>query len=278
MTRFRLLMMSAALIPCTAAIAQDYNDQAPPPGYDDQGPPQGYDDQGPPPNYDDQAPPPGYDDRGPPPGYEDQGPPPGYQDQGPPSRYDDEPAPPQGYNGSQLPPAPPGYQPEGDINAQMAEDRRYGSWAEEWARDNCVKAHGDVGAGAVIGGVVGAIIGSGLAGRHDRGAGIVAGGALGAAGGAAIAAHSDSGATSPGCPPGYVVRNGAPPFSYGGGGGAAFLYAAPDWYQPWYFSGGHWLYRPYPYHIWYYRHYRWGDRWRGRGWRGGGHYRRWDRH
>jgi hypothetical protein len=316
MTRFRLLMMSAALIPFTAASGQDapppgyddpgpppgYNDQGPPPGYNDQGPPPGYNDQGPPPGYNDQGPPPGYGEQGPPPGsgdqgpppgygndqgpppgyqggssgYDDQGPPPGYDDQGPPPGYADGPPPPSGYDGSQ-PPPPPGYRPEGEEDAQPAQDERYASYAERWAEDNCVKAHGNVGEGAAIGGVVGAIIGSGMAGRHDRGAGLLVGGALGAAGGAAIAASSGSDATSPGCPPGFVVRNGAPRFSYGE---TAFVYDAPQWYRPWYYSGGHWLYRPYPYHAWYCRRYHGGgDRWRGRTWRGdGGHRPDWDRH
>ena len=33
------------------------------------------------------------------------------------------------------------------------------SEAQAWARDNCVKSHGDVAAGAVIGGILGAIVG-----------------------------------------------------------------------------------------------------------------------
>lgn len=210
-----------------------------------------------------QTPPSGYDEPGAPPGYGDQGPPPGYAG-GPP--------PPPGYNGSQPPPPPPGYEPDAGDARQQAQDQRYAYEAEQWAHDNCVEAHGDVGAGAAIGGVLGAIIGSGLAGPHDRGAGFVVGGALGALGGAAVAANSASGATSPGCPPGYVLRGEAPAFYYGWG---TYLYGAPPWYHPWYFDEGHWFYRPYPYHSWYYRHYyRPGDGWHGGygrqpGWRGG---------
>ena len=65
---------------------------------------------------------------------------------------------------------------------------------------------------------------------------------------------SSGGETSPGCPPGYVVRGDAPGFYYNG----PIYYAAPDWYHPWAFYGGRWVYRPYPYHTWYYNHY-----WRG---------------
>ena len=35
------------------------------------------------------------------------------------------------------------------------------------------------------------------------------------------------------------------------------VYVAPPWYDPWVWYGGHWLYRPYPYHrYWYKRHWR----------------------
>ena len=49
----------------------------------------------------------------------------------------------------------------------------------------------------------------------------------------------------------------APGFAYGGYG-TPYYYAAPEWYRPWYFYDGRWLYRPYPYHGWYYRHYYYG--------------------
>jgi len=95
---------------------------------------------------------------------------------------------------------------------------------------------------------------------------------VGAGTGAAIAS-SENNATSPGCPPGYVVRAGAPayPYTYPG-----YAYAAPGWYQPWVFVGGVWAYRPYPYHAWYYHTYRGpyhGGYYRGHpGYRGGYHH------
>jgi hypothetical protein len=119
----------------------------------------------------------------------------------------------------------------------------------------------------VIGGLFGALLGSSIAGRHDRGAGALMGGIAGAAGGAAVGSAQDN-ATSPGCPPGYVVRSGAPAFYYDGWN-SDYVYAAPGWYHPWVFVEGRWSYRPYPYHTWYYRHYGWGrPGWHG-GWRGG---------
>ena len=160
--------------------------------------------------------------------------------------------PPPGYDGRDLPPPPPGYRVDGDPQAYQAADQRYAEDAERWARQNCVKSQGNVGAGALIGGIFGAIIGSGLSSRHDGGAGTFAGAAIGAVGGAAIASGTGSNETSPGCPPGYVVRRGAS-YSYSTPG---FYYAAPNWYRPWVFVGSEWAYRPYPYHDWYYRTYR----------------------
>lgn len=182
-------------------------------------------------------------------------PPPGYGSNGSYGAYPppSEPPPPQGYDGSNPPPPPPGYQANPNDQALRAWDDRYAADAEAWSRDNCVKAHGNTTAGAVLGGVIGALIGSGLQGRHDHGAGTLAGAALGAAGGAAIAGSANSNETSPGCPPGYVVRQRAPVYVYGDSG---YYYAAPGWYRPWIFIGGAWRYRPYPYHDWYYRTYR----------------------
>lgn len=172
-----------------------------------------------------------------------------------------EPGAPAGYDGSHLPPPPPGYDAPQDQGAMREADESYGREAALWARDNCVKAHGDATAGAVIGGIFGAILGSGLSGRHDHGAGMVVGGALGAGTGAIIANSAGSNETSPGCPPGFVVRQGAPAYAYAPSG---YYYAAPAWYRPWVFYDGYWVYRPYPYHDWYWRTYR-----GGRGWRGG---------
>jgi hypothetical protein len=156
-------------------------------------------------------------------------------------------------------PPPPGYQPgqdQEDASPQAREqDERYSYAAEQWAAQNCVAAHArDTTAGAVIGGILGAIIGSGLSGRYDRGAGMVVGGALGAtAGGAVGAAAADN---NPNCPPGYVMRAGAPAF-YPGPVYGGVVYAAPGWYDPWIWYGGHWIYRPYPYHrYWYHAHHR----------------------
>ena len=165
------------------------------------------------------------------------------------------PPPPQGYDGSQPPSPPPGYQPGPDAVRQQAQDQQYAAYAQQWAQAYCVKAHGDAGAGAVIGGIAGALLGSGVAGRGNRGAGAIIGGGVGAVGGAAIADSAGSSATSPGCPPGFVTRAGAPAFSYGGYGGEPYAYAAPGWYRPWVYYGGAWVYRPYPYHVWYYGHY-----------------------
>jgi hypothetical protein len=237
----------------SAAPDQDDQDQGDP---RDQGypPPQGY-----------QAPPPGYrqapqnDGYGAPAGAPGYGnvPPPAYDQTRPPPGYAGNPAPPppQGYDGSQPPPPPPGYQPDPEAVRQQAQDQQYAAYAQQWAQAYCVKAHGDAGAGAVIGGIAGALLGSSVAGRGSRGAGAIIGGGVGAVGGAAIADSSGSNATSPGCPPGFVTRSGAPPFAYGGYGGEPYVYAAPDWYRPWVYYGGAWVYRPYPYHVWYYGHY-----------------------
>lgn len=164
--------------------------------------------------------------------------------------------PPPGYDGTRPPPPPPGYVAGADAARQQEEDRRYAQYADGWAQENCVKAHGNAGAGAVIGGAIGALLGSGLSGRGGHAAGALIGAGVGGAGGAAIAG-SQADATSPGCPPGYVVREGAPAFAYAGG---PYAYAAPEWYRPWVYVGGVWSYRPYPYHVWYYQHYHGGWR------------------
>jgi hypothetical protein len=238
--------LAAAVAPllATTALAQS----APPSGYDSR-----YDD--PPQNFD-----PRYDTRDP------------RRDQG--GQYDDnaplpEPEPPQGYDGRTLPPPPANYRAIGDVNALRAADDRYAYNAERWARENCTKSQGNVGGGALLGGVLGAIIGSSVAGRHDRGAGAFAGAAIGAVGGAAVASASGSNATSPGCPPGYSLRREAGAYSYDS---PDYYYAAPSWYRPWVFIDNGWVYRPYPYHDWYYRTYRHGGRdgYRG-GYRGGGY-------
>lgn len=163
-----------------------------------------------------------------------------------------EPAAPQGYDGRDLPPPPTDYVPPVDADTQRAEDQQYAAAAQRWAAENCVKSRGDVGKGALVGGILGAIIGGGLGGRHNGGGAMAAGAAIGAIGGAAVASSS-GGDTSPGCPQGYVLRSGASAYVYPQ---SDYYYAAPSWYRPWVFVDGMWVYRPYPYHDWYYRTYR----------------------
>ena len=196
-----------------------------------------------------------YRDNGPPPDYNN-GPPPQYYDNGPPPQeYNN--GPPAGYDSAGPPPPPPGYQPPPDAALQRDQDERYARYAESWAQANCIRSGGNVAAGAVIGGLFGALVGSAVSG--GRGGGTAAGALIGGTSGAAIAANS-GGATSPGCPPGYVIRSNAPTFYYQGYGGP-YYYAAPGWYRPWVWYDGRWIYRPYPYHSWYYNHYYRGDRW-----------------
>jgi hypothetical protein len=180
-------------------------------------------DQPPPPNYDqgyNQAPPPDYDQ-----GY-DQGRQ-GYQDAPPPGQY--------------APPPPNSYQ-------QQQYDQDYGRQYSAWAAQYCVdRRNNNTAAGAVIGGVLGSIIGSGVAGRGSHFAGAVVGGAVGATAGAAIGSSSTD---MRGCPPGYIVASGAPAFVYSGGYAPGFY--APAWYHPWVWSSGRWMYRPY--RTWYREH------------------------
>jgi hypothetical protein len=226
------MSLAASPIAIQAAMAQDYG---PPQGgqYDNSpnGPPNGYDQNQPPPNDN---------------GYNNGGPNDDYYDNGQP------PPPPPGYNGDQPPPPPPGYQPPPDQGQTQAEDARYAHDAEMWARENCVQSHGNVAAGALIGGVFGAILGGAIGGHHSGG--VAVGALAGGTAGAAIAANSSGGETSPGCPPGDVLRDGSPGFVYTGYAGP-YVYAAPGWYRPWAWYGGRWVYRPYPYHVWYYHHY-----------------------
>ncbi len=181
-----------------------------------------------------QAPPPGYQQ--PPQGYPQQG----GQQQGP---YQD-PAlqPPQGYSREDA--------ERDQSEAARSYDRGYAAAAEQWSSANCIrKGENRTAAGAIIGGVLGAVIGSNLAGGRDRGAGAVVGGALGAVAGGAIASNQ-----GPGCPPGFVTRPGAPVF-YGPQGPAVIVYDEPTWYNPWIWYDGRWIYRPYPYHRYWHDHY-----------------------
>lgn len=182
-------------------------------------------------------------------------PPPPDQGAGPPPGYQPGPA----YGDSNVPP-PEGWSPQqGNYdNSPQAqdEDARYAQAVQQWSAENCVQQrNNNAAAGAIVGGVLGALVGSSIAGRGNHAAGAVFGGATGAIAGASIGASQ----TSPGCPPGYVVREGAPPmpaFVFVGGYG----YVAPPGYRPWIWVGGRWVYRPYPYHRYWYRHER------GHGW------------
>jgi len=172
----------------------------------------------------------------------------------------DQPAPPRG----QYAEPPPGYQDRGanyDDRSQQA-DRAYGDRYSRWAAQYCVdRRNNNTAAGAIIGGVFGAVLGAGIAGPRNAGAGALVGGALGAGTGAAIGSSSSVGA---GCPPGYVVRAGAPAFYYGGYGPGVVY--APAWYRPWVWSGSRWNY--YPYRSWYWNHRAyWRPGWRGRPYR-----------
>jgi outer membrane lipoprotein SlyB len=169
----------------------------------------------------------------------------GYQEQGPPPDYSGEPAPPQG----QYAPAP-GDSHGGSYDPRLRDyDRDYAGRYSAWAAENCVdRRNTNTVAGAIIGGVLGAVIGSNVAGRGERGEGTVIGGALGATAGGVVG-HA-AGATGD-CPPGYLVRSGAPAFHYGGGYGGSD-YSAPSWYHPWVWSGSQWTYHPY--REWYYNH------------------------
>ena len=171
--------------------------------------------------------------------------------------YQSDSAPPQG----QYAPPPPGYEQGGAYDDQSQQyDRDYADRYSRWAAQYCVdQRNNNTAAGAIIGGVLGAVIGAGVAGRGDRGAGAVIGGALGAGTGAAIGASSSPGA---GCPPGYVVRAGAPAFYWAG---PPVVTWAPAWYHPWVFVGGRWVYHPYRYWYWQHRNY-WHPGWRARPW------------
>lgn len=219
----------------------------------------------------------GYDSRGSYDRRDDRGPPPdqNYDDQYYDENYDR--AAPRDYDGTRPPPPPPGWRDDGNRSTYLADDDRYADSAERWAQTNCVKSQNNAAVGAVVGGLIGALVGNGVSSRRDRTGGTIAGAAVGAVGGAAVGGASSNN-TSPGCPPGYVVRGGAAGFNYAYAPGIA--YAAPAWYRPWVFYGNRWVYRPYPYARWYGRYYARPYGWRrgpyGRpGWRRGPPRRRW---
>lgn len=153
-------------------------------------------------------------------------------------------------------PPPPGYKPPSgrfvQSDREREEDDRYSREAERWAAANCIAdRRSNVTAGAVIGGLIGALAGSGLATRYDRAPAAVLGAGAGAAAGSTIARNA-----SPDCPPGFVVKAAPEPF-YPPPVYPHVVYIAPPWYDPWAWYGGHWIFRPYPYHrYWYERHRR----------------------
>jgi hypothetical protein len=158
---------------------------------------------------------------------------------------------------------PPGAPPQagGDYNswAYQQDYQNYRNQYASWAEQNCITRHtNNIATGAIVGGVFGALLAGSIAGWAARGAWILFGGSLGLATGAAVGAAT----SAPGCPSGWAVRRGAPPFYYSG---PAYAYR-PEYpaYQPaygpnydaprpayrsnggWYWDGYRWVRRPYP--------------------------------
>jgi len=124
----------------------------------------------------------------------------------------------------------------------QAAAQSYADQYARWAAQNCVdQRSGATAAGAIVGGAIGALAGAALTGGHGSGA--LAGGAVGAVTGAAVGSSAPAS-----CPPGNVVRAGAPVFVYAGPAYDPGL--APAWYQPWVWVGGRWVYYPYRYAYW----------------------------
>ncbi len=165
---------------------------------------------------------------------------------------------------------PAGAEPSGstyDAKAQQT-DRDYADQYARWAARYCVDQRNNTAAGALIGGVLGAVAGSSLAGHGAHTEGAVLGGAVGATAGAAIGASD----TPAACPPGYVVAAGTPAFYYAGSAYDPAVIYGPAWYQPWVWVDGRWVYRPYRYWYWGNRAY-WRPGWAPGPWRYG--YHRW---
>src|ERR1700712_3640170 len=102
---------------------------------------------------------------------------------------------------------------------QREQDRAYAAQAEAWAQANCMRAEANrTTGGALLGGILGAVIGSNLAsgggrtrGRRSRGRGRPGGAVLGGGAGSAVGANVAK--TSEGaCPAGFAMRQGAPPY------------------------------------------------------------------
>lgn len=158
-------------------------------------------------------------------------------------------------------PPPVGAEAPGSVYDDQAQayDRDYAQRYSEWAAQSCIareqQRQKNATTGAVIGGVLGAIVGSNVAGRHQHTEGAIAGGALGALAGAAIGSSATS--NSDACPPGYLVRAGAPTFYYPPPTYGMNVVVGPSWYRPWAWAGDRWVYRPYRYWYWEHR-----DHWR----------------
>jgi hypothetical protein len=174
-------------------------------------------------------------------------------------------APPAG----QYAPPPAGSETAGSTYDQRAQqyDRAYADQYSRWAAQNCIDQRNNTVAGAAIGGVLGAVLGSSVAGHGAHAAGAVAGGALGATAGAVIGSNATNA-----CPPGYVVAPGAPAFYDADPAYPVEVVYGPAWYQPWVWVDGRWVYRPYRYWYWTNQAY-WRPNWRPGPWRY--HYHRW---
>lgn len=138
---------------------------------------------------------------------------------------------------------------------QSSAAQAYADQYARWAQQNCIDQRtGNTAAGAIIGGALGALTGAAITG--GRAAGAVAGGAVGVVTGAAIGSNAPAS-----CPPGFIVRAGAPPFVYAG----PYYDPGAVWYQPWVWVDGRWVYEPYPYAYWVGPAY-WRGPWFGRPW------------
>jgi hypothetical protein len=169
-----------------------------------------------------------------------------------PAQYSAPAAPAQYAPAQYAPPAQAAPDPGGMAYQQAYAD--YRAQYAQWADRNCVTNHANnIAAGAIIGGVAGALMFGSVAGWAARGAWVLFGGSLGLGLGAAVGASSNA----PGCPTGYGVRSGAPPFYYGG---PAYSYGQPyapapyapqPYYRPanggWVWDGYRWVQRPQAY-------------------------------
>ncbi len=134
--------------------------------------------------------------------------------------------------------APP-YQP-----AYAEQQARYAQWAAQ----NCASQHNNnATAGAIFGGVAGALMGFSLAGWAARGAWTLFGGTMGAALGSVVGSSTNNDACRNGQAAWAGTAYGPGPVAY-----APPVYAAgPAWRPaptgPWVWTGDHWAHRPYGY-------------------------------